>query len=141
MNMISLSLSNATLGTTQTTPRLILTNLTAGQARPGDTVQAVLSDGPAIQSYAWGSSPGSTEYGTGASLVVPQAAAGGLLYVFVQTQAGPYSTVVFVQEQPVFVSTLRAGPGRIDIETLAALQPQPDLVLSAGAATIIVENA
>lgn len=140
MSIISLGLSGMAPDPAGMSPSLILTGLRNGQAQPGDTLQAILSDGTPIQSYAWGSSPGSSDFGTGATLVVSEAAAGGVLYVTVQAQATTFSTTAPVAQISGGTTAVVTGPSRIDIEDLAPLPARPGLALSAGPSLITVEN-
>jgi hypothetical protein len=121
--------------------RLVLTNLTDGKAAPGDMLEAVLSDGTPIDTYAWGSSPGSNDFGAEATLIVPEIAAGTLVYVTLQAQTGTFTAKVSITPSAVTSTTVRAGTGTIDIADLAPLPAQSGLILSAGPSLITVETA
>lgn len=118
---------------------LVINNLTDGQARPGDVLEAVLSNGAYIEAYAWGSIPSGNDYGTGANLVVPQAAADNTLYVTVQTESDAFTTEVRVVSAAVTQSSVLSGPEHINIQALAPLQTQPGLTATAGPSLIILE--
>lgn len=139
MSTISLSLAGMTAGTTVAS--LVITNLTDGEVRPGDTVEALLSTGGPIDTYAWGSTPGGNEYASTASLVVPQAAVGSTVYVTVQAAGQTFAQSISVVAVPVQQSSIVPGPSRIDVNVLAAVQPLSNLTASAGPSLIFVENA
>ena len=137
MSTISVGLgSTAALAPTTVTTTLVLTGLTDGMASPGDLLGAYLSNGAKIATYAWGSSPGGSEYGTEATLVIPVEAAGRVLHLTAATRKRAYATSAEVRT----LTSILPKPGAILVQSLAP-RLQPALKLSAGTDAIIVETA
>ncbi|WP_299681640.1 hypothetical protein [uncultured Roseobacter sp.] len=120
-------------------PSLLLSGLNDGTAEVGDTLSASLSDGTAITSYAWGSTPGGADYGTASTLSVPEAAAGSILYLEVESAAGPFATAVPVAAAPVVITVLSERADAIRIESLAPVPARPSLTAGPDTDAITVE--
>ena len=116
-----------------------ITNLVSGTAVPGDEVGATLSPSLPIIGYAWGSSPGASDYGTDQSLIVPAAELGARLYVTVTTSTGVLSASASIVEPPTVVTNIMAAQSSIDVQSLASIPPLATLTLSGGSETILVE--
>lgn len=71
-----------------------ITGLTSGAAQVGDhaSIGAVMVSGDPISSYAWGSTPGGSEYGTGPNPTDYTASDGGTLYLDVVSGGQTFST-------------------------------------------------
>lgn len=139
MSNISLGLSSMVPDLNVLVATLMLTNLTDGQAQPGETLQAMLSDGMPIDSYMWGSSAGSSDLGTDVTLVVPLSSAGGVIHVTVQAQNQTFVATVPVMQTHVPATMIVSGPGLVNIQDLASPSAEPGLRLSAGPSSITVE--
>ena len=140
MLALSLDLSGACPGIDEAPATLVVLGLTAGQAAPGDTLVATLSNGIPIQSYAWGSIPDGTDYGAAAMMVVPPEANNGFLFLTVTTASGAFSTVIGIAGS-VFLNVIEAGFGKIGVSSLVPPSALPSLTASAGTAEILVETA
>lgn len=96
MNAISMGLASAVPLMLSIQTSVVLNSLANGTARPGETLAVSLSNGIGIDAYAWGSTPGGTEYGSGATLLVPAAADGTTLYVTLTAEGQEFAITVEV---------------------------------------------
>ena len=139
MSAISMGLSNtAPSAPSNTRTSLILTGLTDGAAQPGDLLRVRLSNGVKIETHAWGSTPGGSDYGTQPTLTVPDGTVGRVLHVTAYTGKRQFASLVYVVGTPTAVTDIRPGPDAILIESLS-LRLEPALKPSANAEAIIVE--
>lgn len=137
--MISISVGFVATPATELMPSLVVAGLTNGRAEVGTNLSASLSDGTAITSFAWGSSPGGTEYGTAGILTVPPAATGGSIYLTAQAPAGLFSVVLTVPSGAPETSVFIADFDGIDVESLAPLPSLPALTPVPNTNTITLE--
>ena len=140
MHAISMGLYSAVPILLSVQTSVVLTSLSNGVARPGDTLGVSLSNGVSISSYAWGSSPGGAEYGTGSTLLVPSAADGSLLHVTLTADGQQFTSVAEIRSDPVAVTTLVPGSEEILVQSLTDMPTLPALTLSADADAILVET-
>lgn len=96
MNAISMGLASAVPLMLSIQTSVVLNSLANGIARPGETLGVGLSNGIAIDAYAWGSTPGGAEYGSGATLLVPVEADGTTLYVTLTAEGQEFEITVEV---------------------------------------------
>ncbi|WP_300064225.1 hypothetical protein [uncultured Roseobacter sp.] len=137
--MISISVGFVTTPASTLMPSLIVAGLNNGQAKVGSSLSASLSDGSAITSFSWGSSPGGTEYSDTNTLSVPASAEGGLIYLTVQSTVGLFTAVVSVAATETFESMISGGNDALVVESLAAPPTQLTLNLVPDTDSIIVE--
>ena len=139
--MISISVGLAATHTATGGPSLIVTGLQNGEAVIADSLTAYLSDGTPIMSYAWGSSSGGSEYGSAPVLVVPETAAGGSLFLSVESDVGQFARMLSVAAAPVEINQIIPGTDEIEIQSLAPFPPYDGLTLTPSSNSIIVETA
>lgn len=138
MSAISIGLSNTAPAQWQTPAYAVITGLNNGLAIPGDQLGVHLSTGASILTYAWGSTPGASDYGTGATLTVPDIPAGSDLHVTLDTATDQITARISIGTASPEETDIRAGLNAILVESLAP-RLEPALTLSGGTNTITVE--
>lgn len=94
MNAISMGLASAVPLMQSIQTSVVLNSLADGISQPGETLGVSLSNGIVIDTYAWGSTPGGAEYGSGATLLVPASADGTTLYVTLTAEGQEFAVTV-----------------------------------------------